>query len=315
MTEPLTVLVDPAITPQEKQKELISNTCLEINVRCDFVPQRCERTISWMPPLSASSSVYEDITKEIMAVLNAEEAVQMIQAYIQSKHGDAQHMTLTQWVSSLQASLPGHNITVFIVGLTKYFSNQKLKNKRNFKEAATGQATKRKKKNERLDESISFQQADEAFVELQLFTGCVVQQTATFEEFVGQLKYFTKSVREKPAKKDRFDSVLSFLDEATSGIYVNKQGQGLSKVWKHQLMQYKNFGSEMAEAVAAVYPSPYLLHKACKEKNNKEAEAMIADINVRRNASVISTNRKIGKEQARRIYTFMTSKDPDQVIK
>ena len=38
-------------------------------------------------------------------------------------------------------------------------------------------------------------------------------------------------------------------------------------------------------------------------------------LQVRRAAGVISTNRKIGKEHARRIFTFVTSTDPNQIVK
>ncbi|KAH9514469.1 crossover junction endonuclease eme1 [Bulinus truncatus] len=315
MAEMLTVFVDPAVAPENKQKELILKACADIGIKCDFVPQRFERTISWMPPLKASASVSEDITKEIMAVLSAEDAISMIKGYVQSKHGDAQPLTLTSWIMSLQAMMPGHNITLMIVGLNKYFSGQKSKANRKLREAATGQTGRQKKKNNKPESTITCQEAEEAFVELQLLTGCVAQHVASDEDLAEQIKYFTKSVKSKPDKKDRFDNAFSFLDENTNSVFVNKQGQGLRKVWKHQLMQFKNFGAEMADAVSSVYPSPYLLYQACKESSGKGADDAIADINVRRNASVISTNRKIGKEQARRIYTFFTSKDPDQAIK
>ncbi|XP_059155576.1 crossover junction endonuclease EME1-like isoform X2 [Physella acuta] len=309
----ITVFVDPSIAPLEKQQVLLMKACADIGVKCEFVPQRIERTVSFLAPLTESISNNDVITKEMLGVLNAEDAIPMIQAYTESKQGnEVLIMTLTEWVSSILDAMPGQNLTVLIVGLKKYFSNQKLSAKRKHREAVTGQTSKARKKKQ--DSAvITSQEAEEAFVEVQLITGCVVQHVDSDEDLANYIKYYTKAVRDKPAKKDRFDSVFSFLEEGASGLYVNKQGQGLSKVWKHQLMQFKNLGADTADALLSHYPSPCLLHKVCKE--NKEAESVISEINVRRNASVISTNRKIGKEQARRIHTFMTSKDPDQVIK
>ncbi|CAL1527481.1 unnamed protein product [Lymnaea stagnalis] len=314
----LTVFVDPAVAPIDKQKELITKACTEIGLLCEFVPQRVERTISWVPSLKTPASACEDIGNEVIAVLSSEDALQMINAYVQHKKGSAvDELTLTEWVHSVQATLPNQNLTVLIVGLEKYFRNKKLLAKQKHREAVTGQAAKQKK-NTKSVLIISFQEAEEAFVELQLFTGCVVQHVETDEDLAYQIKLYTKAVRDKSTKKDRFDNVFSFLEEGVSGISVNKQGQGLIKVWKHQLMQFKNLSSEMAEAVLCSYPSPYLLHQMCNNnETGQNAEQLLADINVgvRRSASVISTNRKIGKEQARRIYTFMTAQDPNKVIK
>uniref|UniRef100_A0A0B6ZG98 ERCC4 domain-containing protein n=1 Tax=Arion vulgaris TaxID=1028688 RepID=A0A0B6ZG98_9EUPU len=258
-----------------------------------------------------------DIQKEVVAVLHAEDAVCMIISYIQRKQGlENEHVTLTEWVNSLQSAMPDKNLSVFIVGLSKYFSKQNTAAKQKYREAVTGQMSRGRKKKEPAAAKITTLDAEEAFVEIQLANGCVVQQVATDEELASQIKHFTKAVIEKHSKKDRFDNVFSFLNEGTSGLSVNKKGEGLSKVWKHQLMQLKNFGAEMADAVLSVYPSPSLLYEACQaDSANRETEKLLSDINVRRHASVIATNRKIGKEHARRIYTFITSTNPDQIIK
>ncbi|CAG5126506.1 unnamed protein product [Candidula unifasciata] len=313
----LTVFVDPAVAPLDKQKDLILKACADIGVICDFVPQRVERTVSWYPPLDIQPSAREVVQKEIMAVMHAEEAVCMINSYIQMRQGQASnHMSLRDWVSSLQSAVGDKNLSVFIVGLHKYFSSHKTAAKQKHREAVTGKPARGKNKNVLTGPHITAGDAEEAFVEVQLFTGCIIQQVDTDEELAQQIKLSTKAVIEKPNKKDRFDNIFSFLEEGTSGLTVNKQGQGLRNVWKHQLMQLKNVGADMADAIVSAYPSPSLLFQACKsDSSSRETEKLLSELNVRRHASVIATNRKVGKEQARRLYTFITSTDPEEIIK
>ena len=40
---------------------------------------------------------------------------------------------------------------------------------------------------------------------------------------------------------------------------MDKNGVGLLKVWKQQLMQLKNVSQDVAQAIIAEYPSPQLL--------------------------------------------------------
>lgn len=40
----------------------------------------------------------------------------------------------------------------------------------------------------------------QAFVEVQLLTGCIVQQVGTDDELANQIKLFTKAVADKPNK-------------------------------------------------------------------------------------------------------------------
>ncbi|GFN79850.1 crossover junction endonuclease eme1 [Plakobranchus ocellatus] len=260
----LTVFIDPAVAPEERQKELIKKYLSEINTKCEFVPQRIEKSLSWQTSVSASKNEHDDITKETMVVLHAADAVSMVNAYLQRKQtGASEQLTLTEWIQSMQSAAPTQNLTVLVVGLAKYFSGQKRSFKQKYREAVTGQPVKaRKRKGQAGDElQVKHEEVEEAFVEAQLFTGCFLQPVDSDEELANQIKMFTKAVVEKPSKKDRLNNVFSFLEEGTGGLRVSKDGEGLRKVWKHQLMQFKNLGPEMAEAICSVYPSPSLLHQ------------------------------------------------------
>lgn len=138
----------------------------------------------------------------------------------------------------------------------------------------------------------------------------------TGEEIAEFIRTYTKAVAEKPAKKDRLTSIFSFHEEGTTGVKVDKSGHGLLKVWKQQLMQFKNISPDVAEALISVYPSPWLLMQDYKKCNSeKEAIRLLENIVVRRGAGVLETTRRVGKELSRRIYTAMTCSDPAFVIK
>ncbi|GFR91881.1 crossover junction endonuclease EME1 [Elysia marginata] len=261
----LLVFVDPVAAPEVRQQELIAKALSEIGSKCEFVEQRIEKSISWQTELSAPKAEQDDVAKETILVLYANDVVSMVHAYLQHKHGGAcDELTLTEWIQSVQTAAPTQNLTVIVVGLTKYFSAQKRSIKHKHREAVTGQpATKARKKKGHVEDELQVTQdeVEEAFVEAQLFTGCILQPVDSDEELATQIKMFTKAVAEKTGKKERLNNVFSFLDEGTAGLKVSKDGEGLKKVWKHQLMQFKNLGPEMAEAICNVYPSPYLLRQ------------------------------------------------------
>uniref|UniRef100_A0A8W8JEU4 ERCC4 domain-containing protein n=1 Tax=Magallana gigas TaxID=29159 RepID=A0A8W8JEU4_MAGGI len=100
---------------------------------------------------------------------------------------------------------------------------------------------------------------------------------------------------EKYIWKDRLQT--AFFDDGVSTVKVDKNGQGLLKVWKQQLLQFKNISPDIADAIVQAYRSPHLL------------------MEVIRGAGVLETSRRVGKEMSRRIHTFVTSSNPNEIIK
>uniref|UniRef100_A0A8W8J9W7 Crossover junction endonuclease EME1 n=1 Tax=Magallana gigas TaxID=29159 RepID=A0A8W8J9W7_MAGGI len=127
----------------------------------------------------------------------------------------------------------------------------------------------------------------------------------TSEEPAEFVRTFSKAVAEKPAKKDRLQT--AFFDDGVSTVKVDKNGQGLLKVWKQQLLQFKNISPDIADAIVHAYPSPHSLME--------EQEKLLENIVVRRGAGVLETSRRVGKEMSRRIYTLVTSSNSSEVMK
>lgn len=157
---------------------------------------------------------------------------------------------------------------------------------------------------------------EEAVTYSLLHNGCTTVMLDTSEDVADMVRRFSKAVAERVAKKDRFDPVFSFLEEGTSGVKVEKNMVGLLKVWKQQLLQFKNISPDIAQAIIAEYPSPLLLRKAYQKcSTEKEAVKLLENIVVRRGAGVLETTRRVGKELSRRIFIFFTSEDAELVIK
>ena len=50
----MTMLIDPAAAPTDQRKQSIMKVAAEINVHLEYVPQRIEKSISWLAPLSCN---------------------------------------------------------------------------------------------------------------------------------------------------------------------------------------------------------------------------------------------------------------------
>lgn len=156
--------------------------------------------------------------------------------------------------------------------------------------------------------------SSQAITDNQLQTDVMVYLLETSEELAEFVRTFSKAVAEKPAKKDRLQT--AFFDDGVSTVKVDKNGQGLLKVWKQQLLQFKNISPDIADAIVQAYPSPHLLMEAYRKCNDSnEQEQLLENIVVKRGAGVLETSRRVGKEMSRRIHTFVTSSNPNKVIK
>lgn len=205
-----------------------------------------------------------------------------------------------------------------VIGLEKYFREIKTTQQRQHREAvlATGQSLEKTKTKKHFNTEVSRLDVEEAVTDAQLLTGCVVQMLDTPEDITDLVRSYTKAVAEKPSKKDRLNTVFSFHEDGTTGVKVDKSGHGLLKVWKQQLLQFKNVSPDIAEAIIAEYPSPRLLMKAYDRCNTQEEGVKILEnIVVRRGAGVLETTRRVGKEMSRRFYSFFTNTDATFTIK
>ncbi|XP_063444438.1 crossover junction endonuclease EME1-like isoform X2 [Mytilus trossulus] len=318
------IVLDPHIINECGLGAAIFKVGEELKVPCVTEEQGFPFTISWKRMITEwiengtqVETVKREVTEdEALIILPVSDFVQMVE---NSKQGGGDgKTTLRQYIQIVQERQPRISITPTVIGLEKYFRDLKTIKQRQHREAvlATGESSQTKKKKNNINIIVTRIDVEEACAEVQLQTGCVVQMLETTEELTDLIKTYTKAVAEKPAKKDRLNSIFSFHEDGSTGVKVDKSGQGLLKVWKQQLLQFKNVSPDMAEAIIAEYPSPQLLMKAYSMCSSQEEGVKVLDnIVVRRGAGVLETSRRIGKEMSRRFYLFFTNIDPSCAIK
>ncbi|XP_062605017.1 crossover junction endonuclease EME1-like [Saccostrea cucullata] len=219
--------------------------------------------------------------------------------------------TLKSYVHTIKQHIPNSILSFVVIGMEKYFRDQKTKVQRKHRAAVLS--------SERVDTStdpgsVNRLDVEEGITDNQLQTDVMVYLLETSEELAEFVRTFSKAVAEKPAKKDRLQSAV--FDDGVATVKVDKNGQGLLKVWKQQLMQFKNISPDIADAIVVAYPSPHLLMEAYRKcSDSNEQQKLLENIVVRRGAGVLETSRRVGKEMSRRIYTFMLSDNPNEIIK
>ncbi|VVC36227.1 Hypothetical protein CINCED_3A003417 [Cinara cedri] len=124
--------------------------------------------------------------------------------------------------------------------------------------------------------------------------------------------YFTKSIAQRPYKLNKYKEEQDGCDWYASGhtkncITIDKNGTGLTQLWRQMLSQFPLCALETSEAIASVYSSPIALLQAYDNCSTRlEGETLLQDIPVRRGFGPLASNRRIGPELSKKIYIFFT---------
>ncbi|XP_061182597.1 crossover junction endonuclease EME1-like [Saccostrea echinata] len=254
----------------------------------------------------------EQLEDDVLVLLPVADFVMFVQNHKKGQYGaENEGPTLNSYVHTVKQHLPKSILSFVVIGMEKYFRDQKTKVQRKHRAAVLS--------SERVDtsadtSSVNRLDVEEAITDNQLQTDVMVYLLETSEELAEFVRTFSKAVAEKPAKKGRLQS--AFFDDGIATVKVDKNGHGLLKVWKQQLMQFKNISPDIADAIVVAYPSPHLLMEAYRKcSDSNEQQKLLENIVVRRGAGVLETSRRVGKEMSRRIFTFMLSDNPNEIIK
>ncbi|XP_053392812.1 crossover junction endonuclease EME1-like [Mercenaria mercenaria] len=323
------VLIDTHVVNTCGLGVVLFKACEELGVTCETKELPLPFTIMWRRQVTECNmsadmkveTVHSDIEEqEMMAVIPVTDFVHMVNTFKLKQRGQLNEgITVRGYVNQMKSCLPDKSITIIVPGLEQYFRDVKSKTQRQYREAVQSANPNHKSKPGKDKPglvTVSRVDVEEAVTDTLLQTGCSTFMLETSEDVADMVRRFSKAVAERPAKKDRFDPIFSFHEEGVGGVKVDKNGVGLLKVWKQQLLQFKNISPDISQAIIAEYPSPLLLRKAYQRcSSEKEAIKLLENIVVRRGAGVLETTRRVGKELSRRIYTFFTSEDPGLIIK
>ncbi|XP_039282449.1 crossover junction endonuclease EME1 isoform X4 [Nilaparvata lugens] len=154
-------------------------------------------------------------------------------------------------------------------------------------------------------------------VRLQFELDCSYRLMNTKAELAKFITQFTKSISEIPYRreKQRQEQQLAWLASADSRgcVRVDKASNGLSQLWKQQLLQFNNCNLHAVDEITRRYPTPQALVKAYKRcSSEQEAATLLKDIPiVRKCIGDLAARRKIGPELSRKLHRLFTSKNPN----
>ncbi|KAK9871347.1 hypothetical protein WA026_011613 [Henosepilachna vigintioctopunctata] len=230
------------------------------------------------------------------------------------------NQTFTTCIESLRTNLMENKIIFVIFGLERYYRFQKNKRNQNFAKEVSGKT--RNVTDQKLFENVptvSRRTVEYALTEIQLLYSISHRMLETKKELALFVFQLTKSIAQLPyklQKQEKFMQSKWFMSENNKNcIAVDKNGNGLARLWKQIITTFPMTSLETAEALCAVYPTPLSLLKAYENvESTIEGEKLLQDIPIRRTAGPIGTTRKIGPELSKKFYHLFTSLDPDKVL-
>ncbi|VEN44455.1 unnamed protein product [Callosobruchus maculatus] len=148
-----------------------------------------------------------------------------------------------------------------------------------------------------------------AMLEVEMSHKCLWHFAKTEEDLANFILTVTKSVAQIPYKQEQQEKYqqqnLYFKDSNKDTVRVDKNGNGLGRLWQQMLTMFPLARLEHAEAITSVYPTPKALFQAYKNCDNKEA--MLQELQIRRGQGPLTSVRKLGPELSKKCSKFFNS--------
>ena len=162
---------------------------------------------------------------------------------------------------------------------------------------------------------------DNIYLDLQLQFNCIMKYAENEHDLASLILSFTKAVTVAPEKRLKNMSPFSFHVDAMKQykpirVDIDQANKTLEQLWKQILQQFPHMGTEQAQAIVNQYGSVQALVQAYRScTNENQAKLLLADIQVRRGAGVLTTTRKIGPQMSEKIWKLFTSNDGNDLLK
>lgn len=237
----------------------IKSTLLSADVKFNVIAQLIPNSITWRRNIVEHYVGEDDNEVRARRSARAEKHAIVIWSDCQTAHHVAGG-TFFAAVRHICASLPSYTVTLVVFGMEEYFAyRKKRKSDRN---AGGGKGC-----NSRFETFpvISRQQLEMCLTEIQLSLNCNSRSIESARDLALMVYQYTKSISEMPYKSWKESQESKFDWYATGDnrntVRVDKNGNGLKRLWQQQLCQFNLCGLEIAEAICAAYPSPAQLFK------------------------------------------------------
>lgn len=207
-------------------------------------------------------------------------------------------------------------ITLVIYKLQEYYRLQNCEKQRKFKAKCRGQPVSHEGS---IEFQVSQSEIEKALIEIQIFEKCSHRMVETSQDLGSLIVQFAKALAEREFKLEK-QKVANELEWFAAGasrdtVRVDKDGNGLLRLWKQQICQFHNASIDTAEAIMALYPSPVSLMKAYANCSTPaDGRKLLQDIPIRRGAGPLSSVRRIGPELSKKIYNFFTALEGETAL-
>ncbi|CAF3890200.1 unnamed protein product [Rotaria sp. Silwood1] len=161
---------------------------------------------------------------------------------------------------------------------------------------------------------------DNIYVQLQLQHNSIIKYAEKEHDLAILILSFTKAITVAPEKRLKNLSPFSFHVDTMKQykairIDIDQTNKTLELLWKQILQQFSHMGIEQAQAIVNQYGTIQALVQAynkCQTEN--EAKLLLADIQVRRGAGILTTTRKIGPQMSEKIWKLFTSTNGSDLL-
>ncbi|XP_044736838.1 crossover junction endonuclease EME1 [Chrysoperla carnea] len=315
---------------QQVNNNLKQGECLKlVTVKIDENIFGCEFGISIINVLDEANIKHERISQPVPNIITWTKEIQFVdnendQAQICSTYSDENYAVLIlNWIQIVdliekslfknyiiekRTILSNKKVTLGLYGLQRYFKHWKCKKNENTKKKTIYDNTPK----------ISPKVLESELTELQILAGINHRTLETPEDLNNMVLQFTKSIAEaqfKFEKRSKEEQVNCFVKNSNRDcVRVDKDGNGLQRVWQQQLMQFTLASLEIVQAITSKYPSPDSLFEAYENCTPEDGERLLQDLLIRRTAGPIAFQRKVGPEMSKKIYSFFTSDDGNTII-
>ncbi|XP_071866875.1 methyl methanesulfonate sensitivity 4 isoform X2 [Bombus fervidus] len=301
------------IKPGEYITDTLRNAGVKYTLKTEFI----SNSITWKRSIENS---YIDDTNKICTVTDVEKISQILiiwnwdEAVIKVTDG-----SFCTSISSIKSSLPDYKITLVIFGIEHYFACKEQR--RNSKESRTEKKTYIEKYHQMstYPHTISRKHLETCLNEIQIISDCSSRLINNSQDLALMIYQYTKAIAEIPHKSEKNKNLTNKFDWYVMGdnrntVKVDKNGNGLKRLWQQQLCQFNLSSLEIAEAICSVYPSPANLIEAYMNCTDTEGVNLLKDIPIRRAAGPLTTVRKVGPELSKKIYLMFSSKNGENVL-
>ncbi|CAL7938448.1 unnamed protein product [Xylocopa violacea] len=313
------VILDKGIESFTSITDII-NTLIDASLQYSINKELISNSITWKRIIENG---YLNEVNEICTTTNIEKVNQMliIWNWDEAVTKVADNTFCTSILSIKSALDPDCRIILVIFGIDDYFTyrrHERNSNKSKRKNQTQKSGTKIDVEFKNFPE-ISRTQLEICLNEIQVIADCNSKIINNSEDLALMIYQCTKAIAETPYKLKKNTDLTNKFDWYVMGdnrntVRVDKDGNGLKRLWQQQLCQFNLSSLEIAEAICCIYPSPMDLIEAYMNCTDDNGIHLLKNIPIRRAAGPLTAIRRVGPELSKRIYLMFTSKDGENVL-